>query len=116
MYEFSVAYLNQWLGKPQLLQAGFAATKLILANKAQGAAFHGGALWVSSSTSTSGTLTRTASPVVTAFGFGPGVEEFEFDGNGDLWAVFEAGTAPDYLGAFYPVIARFDPALIDAAP
>jgi hypothetical protein len=110
MYKFPVQYLISRLSLRQpTLSPNFATSRLTIANKAQGAAFRDSVLWVSSSTSTSGRLVRG----VTSFGFGPGVEEIEFDGAGDLWAVFEAGTNPDYNSEFYPLIARFDTDLID---
>ena len=61
---------------------------LSVENKAQGAELRGTGLLVSSSSSTCGRLTRNG---VARFGFGPGVEEIEVDGSGDLWAIFEAG-------------------------
>jgi hypothetical protein len=107
MYEFSVQYLMQFLGKKQKLEAGFTANKLVIAEGAQGAAFQDGTLWVASSKSTWGKLTQNGPSGASSVGFGPGVEEIEFDETGDLWAVFEAGTHPKYSGEFYPVIARF---------
>ena len=74
----------------------------------QGAAFMGGALWATSSTSTSGHLKAGSE----THEFGPGAEEIQFDSNGCLWSVFEAGTLK-WPSAFYPLVARFDPGLIN---
>ena len=76
----------------------------------QGAAVNATGLWVSSSTDTSkttacGQLTTGSGP----YRFGPGSEGIDFDRDGDLWAVFEAGTQKfDKEGPFYPVVARWN--------
>jgi hypothetical protein len=75
--------------------------------KSQGAAFEGSKLWQSLSGAKSGKL-KVGSDT---YGFGPGSEEIEFDADGCLWAIFEAGTLK-WPKKFYPVIARFDPGLI----
>jgi len=104
LFEFPL----QYLGSHTELTPAAAATQLTLPTKAQGAAFHNQQLWVSSSTSTWGRLSRGLTP----YGFGPGSEEIEFDSSGDLWAVFEAG-AGTYTDEFFPVVARFDTDRID---
>lgn len=84
-----------------------------LPNGTQGATFHGG-LWTSMSTSKKGNLAGGGG----CHEFGPGVEEFDFDSQGQLWAVFEGGAKQFWdsdgdASRFFPVIAQFDPEALD---
>ena len=59
--------------------------------KAQGAEWGpDGGLYVAASTSTCGLLHQDGTNGSHDYGFGPGVEEFEFEGDTRVWAVFEA--------------------------
>lgn len=110
MYEYEIAELVAALApiggkekKKPTLGVDDAVGSVDIERKAQGADVSGSGVWVSSSSSTCGILTRNGSDT---FGFGPGVEEIETDGQGGMWAIFEAG-AEKYQERFYPILARF---------
>ena len=79
--------------------------------KAQGAEWGpSGGLYVSGSTSTCGLLQYDGAEGRREYGFGPGVEEFEFAGATRIWAVFEA-SAEEYHDKSHlvvPMLAEFD--------
>lgn len=86
---------------------------ILLPVKSQGGAFAAnGDLWIASSTSGCGMVTRfdAATGEHESFGFGPGAEEISFVGD-RLWGAFEAGTRL-YQKKFFPLIASFDPSKI----
>ena len=94
------------LERKRTISKSNATTIISTATKAQGGAFHDPNLWISSSTSRCGAINVGLS-TRDRNGFAPGVEEIEFDANGFLWMISEAGSVR-FPAKFFPVIARVD--------
>ncbi len=111
MYEFNVPDLFP----PQPIKSiekADAIDQIEIPSGPQGADFHSPGLWVSSSTSKCGVLNNG-----TRYGFAPGSEGIQFDQDGTLWAVSEAGSSAfSSTSPLFPVIASFDASLIDKGP
>ena len=106
IYEFKISYLTGSIRSGLPIKRKKLTDLRTVPKGTQGAEFKSQALWAASSDSQQGTLKTNHG----TFGFGPGVEEIDFEGK-CLWAVFEAG-AMIYPDPSFPVIARFDPGLI----
>jgi streptogramin lyase len=102
-----------------VLAASQAAAVIAIPDNAQGAAFHDGALWVARSDWNWGTLDRldpqTGAPL-RRYQFAAGVEGIDFDADGRLWAVSEAGARHYFdhlllrrIEPFFPLVFAVDP-------
>lgn len=85
---------------------------------AQGAAFDKeGALWVAASNSRQGTLyriDRASGAVLARHDVAIGIEDLEFDGEGRLWSVSEAGARRwSAWSTLYPVVFQLDRAKLE---
>jgi outer membrane protein assembly factor BamB len=96
------------------LTDGMADASLPIPAEAQGAAFDkDGALWLASSSSRQGTLYRLdpkTGAVLARHEVAIGIEDLEFDDEGGLWSVSEAGARRwSTSSTTYPVVFRLDP-------
>lgn len=114
IYRFPVATLMA--KKPgDLLTEADAAENIPVSARTQGAAFDAkGALWITQSGRSSGTLqmidVRGGSVKVTC-DMPPGIEDISFDAAGRLWAVSEAGAGRHQSWpTYYPIVFALDPA------
>lgn len=90
-----------------------AEASLPIPAEAQGAAFDGsGGLWLASSSSRQGTLhrlDRATGAVLARHEVAVGTEDLEFDGEGRLWSVSEAGSRRwSKWSTTYPVVFQLD--------
>lgn len=111
LHRLGVKLFDEQDGKT--LTDDMAEASLPIPPEAQGAAFDGdGGLWLASSSSRQGTLHRldpATGAVLARHEVAIGTEDLEFDGEGRLWSVSEAGSQRwSKWGTTYPLVFQLD--------